>query len=494
MLRTEGKSSATARLGSRGRRRGRSGPGEMGLYRAWHFLASMKLAMVLIFSIAAFTLAGTLIDQAPASVLGDHLAYQQWLNRAAARYGGWTDVMDRLQLFNVFHSVVFRTLLGLLTVSIVVCTMSRWRAIWNTTFHTRVRMTEAFFSHARYNAQFVAAMPADEAAERVRKVLAGSRYRVKKESSETSVAVFGDRNRFSRFGTFLSHLAIVLILIGAIVGGIWGFKDPEFIVAEGATRDLGLGTNISVRLDHFADEYYVDGPPKDYRSDVVLLDHGKEVKSGTIRVNSPLRYKGIAFHLAFFGQSAVMKVQDAAGTVFFEDNVPLAGRTNDGLRPVGYFEVPGHDLTAFIIGPASGADDPAIPAGEMRVELFNQDASVATPANLIQGTPAAVAGLTFTFERESRFSGLKVVKDPGVNIIWAAGALMFVGLVALFYLPPRRLWALCIRRADGTTEVRLAMPAQRDFALDSEFERMRERVRNALGDGPGDPAQGGNHA
>ena len=91
-----------------------------------------------------------------------------------------------------------------------------------------------------------------------------------------------------------------------------------------------------------------------------------------------------------------------------------------------------------------------------------------------------MAGLDFTFARESRFTGLRVVKDPGTNIIWVASALMVIGLVMLFYFPHRRLWALVKRRDDGTAEVRVGMTAQRDMSLESEFNRLRQRVASAL--------------
>jgi hypothetical protein len=54
----------------------------------------------------------------------------------------------------------------------------------------------------------------------------------------------------------------------------------------------------------------------------------------------------------------------------------------------------------------------------------------------------------------------------------------------LFYLPPRRLWALVKERPDGTTEVMLGMPAQRDISLGGEFGKLRERVTKALGSAP----------
>jgi len=440
--------------------------------------------MALILVIAAVVLVGTIIDQAPQAVIADSAAYTRWLDGARANYGGWTDLLDQLQLFNVFHSLLFRALMSLLAVSIVVCTTKRWNGIWTITFHTRTRVNEGFLRRARFHSEFDAAMPASEAAERLRQSLSRARYRVRAEAGADSVAVFAEKNRFSRFGTFFTHLGLVLILGGAIVGGVWGFTDPQFTVAEGSTRSLGLGTDISVRLDRSINDYYADGRPKDFRSDITLLEDGREVKQGTVLVNSPLRYKGIAFHESFFGQAVNLKIQDTTGSVLFEGGVPLALKSSDGLRPVGRLDLPGTDLSVLVTGTQTGAPDNLIRPGEVRVDVYESSIRAARPQNLAPGAPVQMAGLTFTFERESMFAGLKVVKDPGTKIVWVAGGLMVLGMVMLFYLPPRRLWALCKERSDGTAEVVLGMPAQRDVSLAREFGKLNERVGKALGAHP----------
>lgn len=466
------------------------------LGRVWHFFTSVRLALVLILLLTAAVLAGTLIDQAPPSVIAEPSLYAQWLERAHTRYGVWTDIFNFLQLFNVFHALWFRLLIGLLTANIIVCSANRWRGIWSTVFHTRVRMGEAFFQHARFNASLDVAMPVPAAAERVKRALSHSRYRVLTQADDGSIAIYADRNRFSRFGTFFSHLSLVLILAGAIIGGVWGFKDSQFIVPEGTTRQLGLGTGISVKLEHFTDEYYLQGPPKDFRSDLIIYENGKEVKRGTVHVNSPLSYKGIEFHQSFYGQTAVMDVKDATGKVLYNSGVPLAWQTSDGDRPVGNFTLPDQDLEVYVIGPKSGENDPLVPAGEMRLEVYKNDTGGTVAVdNVSQGTPKDLAGLTFTFQREQRFTGLIVVKNPGINIIWAASGFMVLGLAMLFYFPHRRLWALCKARPDGTADVRLGMTADRDMSLAEEFNRVRANVELALGkrhEGS-DPDQGGQH-
>src|SRR3990172_9956834 len=217
------------------------------------------------------------------------------------------------------------------------------------------------------------------AADKVKRALSRSHYRVRMESGEGSIAVYADRNRFSKFGTFLSHLSLVLILAGTVIGGMWGFKDGEFVVPEGTIRELGLGTDISVKLEHFTDEYYIEGPPKDFRSEIVIYEGGEEVKRGTVHVNSPLSYKGIRFHQAFFGQTAVMEVKDPAGGATVSESVPLAWQTRDGDRPVGSIEMPEANRTLYVIGPASGTNDPLVPAGEMRVGIYRKDTGSLVP-------------------------------------------------------------------------------------------------------------------
>jgi cytochrome c biogenesis protein len=408
--------------------------------------------------------------------------YAQWLGRAEARYGVFpTKVLNFFDLFNVFHTLWFRALIGLLVVNIVVCTLNRWRGIWRTAFPPRIRMTDAFFQHARFNARYLMPEPPEATAAAVKRGLKRARYRVSTEAETGSVALYADRNRFSRFGTFISHLSLVLILAGTVVGGIWGRSDSEFIVPEGITRDVGLGTDLSVRLEHFTDEYYVEGPPKDFRSDLVIFKNGEEVKRGTTRVNSPLSYGGMKFHQSFFGQTALMTVKTKDGTSLYDGPVPLAWQTREGNRPVGSFTLGSENLEVWVIGPRSGENDPLVPAGEMRIEVYESSSGALRSAtNLSQGTAQDVAGLDFTFVREGRFTGLSLVKDPGVNIIWVASALMILGLVMLFYMPHRRLWASCKELPDGKTEVRLAMTGQRDSQISAEFERVRQHVARGL--------------
>ena len=98
----------------------------------WHFITSMKFAIIIMLLLAALSIAGALIIQAPPGVLEDPESKTEWLAGVRPRFGGWTDVMSTLQLFSIFSSILFRLLVGLLAASLIACTVQRIPGTWRT--------------------------------------------------------------------------------------------------------------------------------------------------------------------------------------------------------------------------------------------------------------------------------------------------------------------------------------------------------------------------
>ncbi|HEX2517548.1 MAG TPA: cytochrome c biogenesis protein ResB [Chloroflexota bacterium] len=445
--------------------------------RLWRLLCSVRFAILLISLAATGVLAGTLIMQAPLDAQQSAETFDAWLARPQARYGpAWHAIFAALDLYRVFSAFWWRALLAVLTLSVVICTINRAPGIMASIRRPAVKVPARLFEKAPLQAEFrYSGVSPEQVQVQAAKVLAARRFRVITGEEGEARTLFADRNRFGKAGTFLNHIGIVTVLAAGVLGGVLGWRDNAFMVPEGSTRAVGRETGLVVRNEGFTDEYFPSGTAKDYRSDLVVLQDGQEVARKTIRVNDPLDVAGVRFHQAFFGPAAVMRVRDPQGNVIFEDGVAL-GYQFDGTgipRNGGFFVLGNRQMAVYVLVPAAQrGPDPEIPAGNVRLEIFlPRQARPSAVETLPQGTPREILGYTFEFVRERQFSGLQVVHNPAMNLIWFAAGCMLLGVLAVFNFPLRRVWARTDPGPEGV-RLRLASVSNRDVLFAREFERL----------------------
>jgi cytochrome c biogenesis protein len=210
------------------------------------------------------------------------------------------------------------------------------------------------------------------------------------------------------------------------------------------------------------------------------MQDGKEVLSQQVRVNEPLRYGGVSFYQAFFGPAAVVTVKDAEDRTLFSEGVPLAWTANNGGNKVGSFTIPDTNLTAWIVA-TTGPNDPDVKPGQIAVELYKSDTGDAIVQKSIdQGVATEIEGLSFTFDREAKFTGLSVASDPGTPLVWLGCFLLVVGFVIRLYVPYRRVWGRLVARPGGGTTLSIAAVGRRDTGFDAEFTSIVTDIRGAL--------------
>lgn len=459
------------------------------LERVWRLFISKRTGLFLILGLGLLTLIGTLLVQAPAGVRGDADAYAAWVKSVHPKYGGWTTVFDTLGLFTVFSSILFKTLLALLSTSIVACSINRFPRLWRKATRPPLSRNESFFFRAPLRASVTTSTKPDEAFESVRKTLRSHHYRVlSKPVDETKPdaarTIYADKYRWAPFGTIASHVGLLVIILGAFLTATTGFKDTQFAVPVGSKMEVGHGTGLSVEAKAFNDSYYLDGSPKDYASELVLYKNGKAVEHKTVRVNHPMRFGSVSFYQSFFGVAAAMKVQDASGKTLYQQGVPLQWGSKDGTHSIGQFAVPGQGLTVYVVTAASGQEDPNIKAGQVQLEVYkaSQDQPVAVQI-AEQGKPVTVAGVQFTFERIRQFTGLIVSRDQGALFVWIGCTFLALGAFIVLFFPHRRVWVRVNRTAKGSevlcaTQRREA--ARRDTALESQFQQLAKDLQTAV--------------
>ncbi len=440
------------------------------LRKIWLFLISMRTGLWIILTLGVLTLLGTLLMQVEPEVRADAAAYQQWLaGTPTQRYGGWAGILDKLGLFHVFSTWYFMGLFALLSLSILACSINRAPRLWRVATKPRTTMSDVFYDHAPLRA--TVDLPADSAAatEQVRAALRARHFRIVDAHADNGTALYADRFRWGPFGTVIAHLSLIIVMLGFVVSASTGFRDKSFIAPVGVPVSVGHGTGLTVEAKSFTDSYYDNGAPKDYVSDLVLTQDGKQVARHETRVNSPMIYDGTWFHQSSFGNGADVTVKDGDTTVY-SGLVPLQWQSDDGQQSIGQLTIPDRGISVYVVEAASGQVLADLPAGSAQLEVHKVGVNDPLGAPVVsQGQSAVVDGLTYTYERNRQYTALTVKQDSGSWVVGLGAALLILGCYLVFFMPHRRLWVRVRDNADGTSRVRLGAPLKRDPGFEPVF-------------------------
>ena len=117
--------------------------------------------------------------------------------------------------------------------------------------------------------------------------------------------VYCYKGLIGRIAPILVHFSMILILLGTIVGSLFGFKAQEIVpkTEQFHIQNIltsGQLTNIpetSVRINDFWINYTKKKTISQFYSDLSILDsEGSEINRKTISVNYPLIYKGLYYY------------------------------------------------------------------------------------------------------------------------------------------------------------------------------------------------------
>lgn len=411
------------------------------------FFASLKLAIVLILVLVGLSLIGAFVIQVPAEYAASPQGYAWWLeNIAQTQTGAWYPLFKLLGFFNLFHSIWFITTGLLLVINIIVCSLTRLKGVI-----ARLRLKPPVPSLESFqgdkNSQIISGI---QSMDTLVSFLNNRGYQtvLSRQAGETYMAAI--KNRFSPLGTYLVHFSLILFILGFVLGHYWGFENSSFTVAEGQTESVGQNTGLALKLDSFKVEYYPDGSPQDYRSQVTLLKNQNQVMQKEIRVNHPLNYQGIRFYQSYFGLAEMIKIE-RNGTILYNGQLTLDNTMDNHpyIRPSGRLILPDQKYTIYLVAPATNISDPALQKDQLAIELYQDNNPKALAAGVLNlNSPLTAGDLEITFTGSGHFSGFLVNSDPGIGLVWTAAIFLLLGLVSVFYFPRRQLRAALIQNPE----------------------------------------------
>jgi cytochrome c biogenesis protein len=277
----------------------------------------------------------------------------------------------------------------------------------------------------------------------------------------------------------LNHFSLVILVVAYILGLSLGFRETGLVVAEGNTQDIGHNTGLSLKLVSFVDEYYPDGTPKDYRSQVVLYENGKQIEETSVRVNHPLTHKGVRIFQSFFGPAANLSITQN-GTSLYNGSVALDQENISTGVPLyeGIIDLPG-GLRVLVFSPIANMPTTVMPAGNLAIEILQNNQPVGM--DLVgKGATVEIGNLNINYQEEAKFSGFQVSRDPANPLIWIGSSILILGLILTFYFPHRQVWLFLQNKAPGGTRLVLRMGAPRGIVQKTELNSLKSSIENEL--------------
>ena len=216
----------------------------------WRTLTSVRGAILIVLVLASAALIGVVVPQVPPGILSDPPLLDAWLADRREIFGPLTRPMFEAGTFDLFHSWWFRGILVYLSVAITACTYHRLPALWKQAFHLQRRIPDALFARASTEAILVADTDWLEAAMR-RRHFRVQRWEDGAAGDDGATYLFADRFGWTVLATLITHLALILFLVAALVSRLSGF-DGTLTIGEGtsaAVFPVGSEDQIHVQVD-----------------------------------------------------------------------------------------------------------------------------------------------------------------------------------------------------------------------------------------------------
>ncbi|MGD2269194.1 MAG: cytochrome c biogenesis protein ResB [Desulfobacterales bacterium] len=435
---------------------------------AWRFFAAVRLTIILLLSLAITSIIGTLIPQNenPADYV-----------RAFGEFG--YRFMDLLGLFDMYHSWWFQSLLLMLTINVVVCSLDRISTTWKVIFTRNPSLNISGFKRRKNKEEFTT----NHAPEELKKVfepLISKRFGYHRmDALGNGYYLYAEKRRWTRLGVYIVHMSVLLLLVGGLIGSIFGFEG--FVnIAEGDTVDRIKIRNTNkwhmlgfeIRCDDFDVTFYDTGMPKEFRSSLTIMEQGQPVLQKDIIVNDPLRYKGINFFQSSYGQLPPQK-KDIA----LPEEIPLSfkskqtgmiyretlkiGQAVDIPEGLGKFVIKefrrsfsfrGKDLGETLIGTLTPADGNEVEVAlPLRFPSFDRMSPIFNPS---RKDTVFISVEDFKVPQQATvpkfYTGLQVTKDPGVWVVYIGFILMIIGFYITFFMSHQRIYVEITPRGNSS--------------------------------------------
>lgn len=388
----------------------------------------------------------------------------------------------RLHLTGIFHSVPYISLVVLLLLSMSVCTFRR--VIPKRFPKDRPVPIGNFGLHA----QAITTQSPTMAAPRTEEYFRSRGFAMRTLENGGERWLFGDRQKWARYGVLVAHLGFATIAFGVFLGWLRGYSG-QVVLYRGQTAAIAPA-GLALTLDKFSADFVPVQTPngvmyqaQKFQSDVGFADAAGATTNAHILVNHPhVTPSGVYFYQASYSFAGHLQVTRRGKAV------AVAG-TDGKLQPQDAIFLPGTSRAieyGTLLGPTDPSQTPPgipVPAhDEYAIWVFHDNIPTTNkPVLLPVGSALDVGdGYRVNALPPTPSTGLTYRYDPGQGWV-AAGCLVLVAgfIMALFFVPVK-LYAKISAEGQGCVVEVAATTTKGNAIYEDDFHALSAGLQRAL--------------
>lgn len=424
-------------------------------------LASAKLAIVLFFVLAVFSILGTIIPQGQPEAF-----YLQKYGTALGK------IILLLQINDAYYSWWYISTLFLFLANLIACSIKRLP------FTLKLYKRNPLEVNPQNLPNKVEISLNIDFPRLVSFIQDRLAFKKGKEFSNEGALFYKQINKYAFFSVYFVHFSLVVIIIGALIASLFGYRGNMNIL-EGESSNIvqpfrkkePIYLDFSVKLNQFILETYPNGMPKEYISNVTFVE-GNKTSNAIIKVNQPAKYKDITFYQATYNVIPEFKIKYS-----------LNGETGEAiLSPFKPFSIKNRYSVALQdYGQAHGFI-------YLRVWIIDEETAETREGLIISGFPPLEANfsdkkLSLEFIDVGKIyymTGLQVKKDPGKWVVYLGFILMMFGLFLVYYYDPQTYW-IYVAKGENSLKVILGAYAKRERqSIRVKLEELAEKIKKEI--------------
>jgi len=420
------------------------------------------------------TLIGVIVDQGK-----DPAFYTQNYLPALAR------LVLRLHLDNIYHSIAYVGVIGVILVSLAVCTFKR-------VIPARLPPLRAVtIEKIPLNASLLVVGEERAVRSRVERFFAERGWNVRKKELGGTEWTFADKHNWARRGVLVAHIGFVIIAAGTTIYWWKGFSG-EAVVLTGQTVTIPR-SGASLHLDHFAYQFTpihtrsgLVYQPIDYVSDLHVSGRDGDAAPAILRVNAPIDIDGTLYYQASYGFAVVFDATKDGRPISTVPQAPLKEGEGFSLgqssRSIQYAQFAGTLERVGRNGEVRIGKDPRPNNPGVLLDVFDGDQLAGRVLAPLGKTVDLGDGYAVTARRSVIFSALQYRHDPGIPLVGIGAFVLLAGLCISFYLLPARLYVRIDKQANANNAWAIGIAATTVKGYDifeEQFQELIEALRRS---------------